>query len=210
VGRYVIQLSPTTNPNAACDDAHIIVVPPDDYVIEVPPDDYVIEVPPPGLDDYAVVLPGGGRLWVSLPPSVRAVLPHGAPNGLLTAAQAATSLHDTTAVRKVAAERGTAAQAAAILGLKPRKLQAMSQRGEIPGAAKLGRQWTYDLAKLRGFVEQQEQATCRNEKPRPDAIGAAKFSGAKLRSKVSASGGRLGQMIRQSQKRAAKQAKSGR
>src|SRR5215472_7250190 len=55
-------------------------------------------------------------------------------------------------------ERGTAKQAAAILGLKPRKLQAMSQRGEIPGAAKLGRQWTYDLTKLCGFIEQRERA----------------------------------------------------
>src|SRR5262245_9560394 len=62
-------------------------------------------------------------------------------------------------------ERGRAKQAAAILGLKSRKLQAMSQRGEIPGAAKIKRQWTYDLAKLRRFVEQQEQTTkCQNEK----------------------------------------------
>jgi hypothetical protein len=105
------------------------------------------------------------------------------------------------------AERGTTIEAAAILGLKPRKLQAMSQRGEIPGAAKLGRQWTYDLAKLRRFVEQQEQA-CQNEKPRPAATGAEKFSGARFRLKASGSGGRLGQMIRQSQRRAAKQAKN--
>jgi excisionase family DNA binding protein len=114
VGRYVIQLSPTTNPNAARDDAHIIVVPPDDYCIEVPPDDYIIEVPPddycievppPGPDDCVVVLPDGSRWWVSLPPPVRGVLPHGLrvegaceprrlppPNGLLTAAQAAARL----------------------------------------------------------------------------------------------------------------------
>src|SRR5262249_3722241 len=107
------------------------------------------------------------------------------------------------------AERGTAKQAAAILGLKPRKLQAMSQRGEIPGAAKLGRQWTYDLAKLRRFVEQQETATTcqRSARPRQDATGAAKFFGAKLRSAGGASGGRLRQMIQQSQKRVAKQAK---
>jgi hypothetical protein len=105
-------------------------------------------------------------------------------------------------------ERGTAKRAAAMLGLKPRKLQAMSQRGEIPGAAKLGRQWSYDLAKLRRFVEQQEQATtCQNAKLRPGATGVGKFYGAKLRLKGSASGGRLRQMIQQSQKRAAKLAK---
>jgi hypothetical protein len=112
-------------------------------------------------------------------------------------------------VRTVAeAERGTAKQAAAILGLKPRKLQAMSQRGKIPGAAKLGRQWTYDLAKLRGFVEQQEQAiTCENEKPRPGATGGAIPCGAALGSGGGSSGGRLKQMIQQSQKRVAKLAK---
>jgi len=90
------------------------------------------------------------------------------------------------------------------------KLQAMSARGEIPGAAKLGRQWTYDLAKLRRFVEQQEQATkCQNEKPRPAATGATGFSMPSFKSGGSKSGGRLGQMIQQLQKRVAKQSKSG-
>jgi hypothetical protein len=107
------------------------------------------------------------------------------------------------------AERGTSKQAAAILGLKPRKLQTMSARGEIPGAAKLGRQWTYDLAKLRRFVEQREQA-CQDEKPRPDATGADVSFGPKLWSAGGASGGRLKQMIRQSQRRADKQARRAR
>ena len=107
------------------------------------------------------------------------------------------------------AERGTTIEAAAILGLKPRKLQAMAQRGEIPGAAKLGRQWTYDLAKLRRFVEQQEKVTAcqRSAKPRPDAIGAAEFYGRKFRSAGGASGGRLRQMIQHSQRRVGKRAK---
>jgi hypothetical protein len=140
------------------------------------------------------------------------------PDGLKTAAQAAAKLncsiktlnsHIASSPPSDEAERVTAKQAAAILGVKSRKLQAMSQRGEIPGAAKLGRQWTYDLAKLRGFVEQREQA-CQNEKPRLGATGAAEFYGAKFRLKASASGGRLRQMIQQSQRRAAKRAKSGR
>jgi Helix-turn-helix domain len=108
----------------------------------------------------------------------------------------------------VLAERGTAKQAAAILGLKSRKLQSMSQRGEIPGAAKLGRQWTYDLAKLRRFVEQQEQACQQGSaKPRPAAIGAGKLSTAARGPAASWCGGRLKQMIQQSQRRVAKQAK---
>jgi excisionase family DNA binding protein len=108
-------------------------------------------------------------------------------------------------------ERGTVREAAKILGLKVRKIQAMSQRGELPGAAKIRRQWTYNLAKLRGFIRQQERATqCQsNESPRPDATGGEIFSGAALRSAGSASGGRLRQMIQQSQKRVAKLAESG-
>src|SRR5215471_9621332 len=113
---------------------------------------------------------------------------------------------DGQSAMKGGVERGTVREAAKILGLKVRKIQAMSQRGEIPGAAKFRRQWTYNLAKLRGFIRQQERATqCQsNESPRPDATGGGILSGAALRSAGSASGGRLRQMIEQSQKRAAR------
>jgi hypothetical protein len=43
----------------------------------VPPEDRTIVVPPRAPDDCVVTLPGGDRLWVSLPPSVQALLPHG-------------------------------------------------------------------------------------------------------------------------------------
>ena len=49
---------PSTNPLAARDDDHTIVVAPEDRTIVVPP-----RTP----DDYAVALPGGRRLWVSHP-----------------------------------------------------------------------------------------------------------------------------------------------
>jgi hypothetical protein len=108
-------------------------------------------------------------------------------------------------------ERGSTEKAAAILGLKSRKLQAMAQRGGIPGAAKLGRQWTFDLAKLRRFVDQQEKIACQESVKRPpDATGAAIFSGHKFDGVGVSSAGRLKQMIQQSQKRVAKQAKRGR
>ena len=105
------------------------------------------------------------------------------------------------------AERGSVAQAAAILGLGNRKVQVMSQRGEIPGAAKMGRQWTYDLAKLRRFVAQQER-TCASGKPRPDATGGEIPFGAKLKFVDTASDGRLVRMIQRSRKRVAKLAKN--
>jgi hypothetical protein len=110
---------------------------------------------------------------------------------------------------KSGAERITIKGAAKILGLKIRKLQAMSARGEIPGAAKIGRQWTYGPAKLRGFVRQQEEACQQgSEGPRPDVIGGEIPCGGALRSVDIASGGRLRQMIQQSQERVAKLAKS--
>ena len=55
---------PATNSLAAHDDDHTIVVAPEDRIIVVPP-----RTP----DDYAVVLPGGRRLWVSHPLSVQDV-----------------------------------------------------------------------------------------------------------------------------------------
>src|SRR6516165_11042505 len=53
--------SPTTNPIAARVD--------DDHTIMVPPEDRTIVIPPRTPDDYAVALPGGGRLWFSPPES---------------------------------------------------------------------------------------------------------------------------------------------
>jgi hypothetical protein len=112
-------------------------------------------------------------------------------------------------IAKTSGERVPTQQAANILGLKPRKLQGMSQRGEIPGAAKIGRQWTYDVAKLRHYVELQERvSTCQGRaKRQPDAIGAGIPSGAALRCVGGSSAGRLQRMIQQSQKRVAKLAK---
>ena len=44
-----------------------------------------------------------------------------------------------------------------ILGLKRRNIQAMAARGEIPGAAKFGSIWTFDIAMLRSYVKDQEE-----------------------------------------------------
>ncbi len=56
-------LSPTTNPNAARVDDDVD----DDHTVVVPPEDRTIVIPPRTPDDYAVALPGGGRLWFSPP-----------------------------------------------------------------------------------------------------------------------------------------------
>src|SRR6516225_178369 len=59
-GGGMTQSLPTTNPTAADDD-----------------DDHTIVISPRTPDDYVVLLHNGERLWVSLPPPVRALLPDG-------------------------------------------------------------------------------------------------------------------------------------
>ena len=51
------------------------------------------------------------------------------------------------------------AEAHLITGLPSRTLQSLSARGEIWGAAKLGRRWTYDRNRLRAWVSANENAT---------------------------------------------------
>lgn len=69
------------------------------------------------------------------------------------------------------AERIDTADATRITGLSMRGLQAMAQRGEIPGAAKLGKKWTFNELQLRRWIAAQE-AKC------PISTGAVRFGGA--------------------------------
>ena len=64
-------------------------------------------------------------------------------------------------------ERGPIGKAAAILGLPLRTVQDQSARGEIPGAAKIGGRWTYDIETLRRHVKQRERETWQSGKRRP-------------------------------------------
>jgi hypothetical protein len=61
-------------------------------------------------------------------------------------------------VAKGKADRITIERAGGILGLAIRTVQKMSQRGQLPGAALMGRRWTYDEDKLHGYVRNQERA----------------------------------------------------
>lgn len=95
-------------------------------------------------------------------------------------------------------ERGNIKDAAAIYGLPLRTVQSMAKNGEIPGAAKFGRRWTFDLGKVRRHVRLKEQETWRNANQRPhrDAIGGAIPCGAGLRSMAATSDGRFTQVTR--------------
>jgi hypothetical protein len=81
-----------------------------------------------------------------------------------------------------------------ILGIPRRTVQQLAKRGKLPGAAKFGRRWTFDIAKLRRLVRDQERRAWReNEKHLRDAIGAAVPSTVALRSTGETSDGRFTQ-----------------
>jgi hypothetical protein len=94
-------------------------------------------------------------------------------------------------------ERVNIERAGQILGLQPRTVQKMAQRAELPGAAKLGRRWTFNEDKLHTFVRHKERETWRAQKHQPDVTGAKMSYGAAPRSKVAKSGGRYTQIIQQ-------------
>jgi hypothetical protein len=107
-------------------------------------------------------------------------------------------------------ERVTIDDALSIIGISTRSLQEMAARGEIPGAAKFGRRWTFDLAKLRAHVKDKEEEIrqAANDRRHPrDAIGGVTRSGRRLASINNEKAGRSILSIRQSQKRLAKLAK---
>ena len=68
-------------------------------------------------------------------------------------------------------ERVSIERAAVILGPPLRTVQALAARGEIPGAAKIGGRWTFDIEKLRRLVRQRERETWQSGRRRPDATG---------------------------------------
>ena len=98
-----------------------------------------------------------------------------------------------------ACERGTIEKAVEIIGLPLRTVQGMAARGEIPGAAKFGRRWTFDLKKLRRLVMTKERETWArgNRKLHPDAIGGAMLSTGELKSTAGTTDGRYTRIIQQ-------------
>ena len=96
------------------------------------------------------------------------------------------------------AERIVVEDAMSILGLSGRMIQEMAQRGEIPGAAKFGRRWTFDVAKLRAMIADKEHDTWQrsNERRHPVVTGAATRFGVVNASKAANSASRFTQTIR--------------
>jgi Helix-turn-helix domain len=105
-------------------------------------------------------------------------------------------------------ERASLKTAATILGLPLRTVQHLAARGEIAGAAKFGRRWTFDVDKLRRLIKERERQTWLNARHRPDAFGGGTPFGGKQWFAGDANNGRLTQMIQKSQKRVAALAKN--
>jgi hypothetical protein len=93
-------------------------------------------------------------------------------------------------------ERCAIDQAVAILGLPLRTVQDLAARGEIMGAAKIGRRWTFDLEKLRRFVRDKERQTWRSQGRPADVSGGAKPFGVGFRFAGENSDGRFTQVTR--------------
>ena len=54
-------------------------------------------------------------------------------------------------------ERIVAREAALVVGIPARTIMRMAARGEIPGAARFGRTWTFDEERLRAWVRTTEE-----------------------------------------------------
>ena len=67
-------------------------------------------------------------------------------------------------------ERITIEDAQPLIGLPIRTVQAMAAKGEIPGAAKMRRRWTFDRVKLEGWIVHKEQETWQNAQRRPGLL----------------------------------------
>ena len=106
-------------------------------------------------------------------------------------------------------ERVKIERAGQILGLQPRTVQKMAQRGELPGAAKLGRRWTFNEDKLRSYVRHKVRETWHVPNHLPDVTGARMSSGAASKSKVAKSDGRYARIMQQLRDNAGRPEKRG-
>jgi hypothetical protein len=108
----------------------------------------------------------------------------------------------------LASDRIRIERAGQILGLATRTVQKMSQRGELPGAARMGRRWTYNEEKLHGYVRNKERETCQQSQKRiqhrPGAIGKTEFCTTGLRSTANDSEDRYSQTILAAQRNSAR------
>jgi hypothetical protein len=59
-------------------------------------------------------------------------------------------------MKRTPSERVMIERAIQIVGLPAKTVRAMALRGEIPGAARIGKRWTFDVEGLQGWIAQKE------------------------------------------------------
>jgi hypothetical protein len=86
--------------------------------------------------------------------------------------------------------------AVARLGLEPRTVRNMAAAGDIPGAAKFGDTWTFDIVMLDTLVSEKERETWQNSRmPRRVATGVRASSGGGFRPGAATTDGHFAQTI---------------
>ena len=86
--------------------------------------------------------------------------------------------------------------AVARLGLEPRTVRNMAAAGDIPGAAKIGDTWTFDVVMLDAFVSEKERETCQNSRrPRRAVTGGKVSFGAGFKPGAATTAGHFAQTI---------------
>jgi len=102
-------------------------------------------------------------------------------------------------------QRGTVQDAVSILGKEARTVRAMASRGEIPGAAKIGGTWTFNLDRLRDYVASKEREIWQSARPQRAVSGATTSSMGGYKPAAKISNGHYEQTIQQLRKLAARQ-----
>jgi len=92
-------------------------------------------------------------------------------------------------------ERAPIQAACAILGKQDRTVRALASSGQLPGAAKIGGAWTFNLVKLRAYVDFKEREACQNARPQRAVSGAVKRSGGAFKPAAVTSSGHYAQTI---------------
>jgi integrase/recombinase XerD len=95
----------------------------------------------------------------------------------------------------------TIAEAAGILGVPERTVRDLAQRGELSGA-KIGRRWTFDLGRLRDYVQNKETQAWQGARHRRVVSG-----GAPPREPYKTASGQFKRLVKSVDRQAQKQAR---
>jgi hypothetical protein len=91
--------------------------------------------------------------------------------------------------------RGTVRDAVSILGKEARTVRALAAKGKIPGAAKIGGTYTFNLELLDTYVSSKEQELCQSARRRQVVSGGTGYSTVGYKPAAKTSNGHYAQTI---------------